>query len=221
MSFSVGARSVKRDARGYRIRIDRRRARDRRVSMDEEKMKRAMETVDCLSRSMRDGWKTAADQQRHQDSMVVWIVGLASAAVVSLPPMYNYVQDMKSAPRWVLGIPIGFFVLTVILGIVVRLRLERLIQEDGILATMKIVGWETLRFKHSEGEEGRKDVLRDAQAILDDRDPGISTQKQKLAKISRSLDRLERLPFVFFALGVLSAALFAICPPNKCAAVPW
>jgi hypothetical protein len=144
--------------------------------MDEEKMKRALDTVDCLARNLREGWKTVADQQRHQDSMVVWIVGLASAAVVGLPPMYNYVQDLKSAPRWVLAFPIVFFVLAVLSGIVVRLLLEKLMQDDALAASMKIVGWEALRFKHSEDEEGRKRLLNEALEILEDRSSKSGTK---------------------------------------------
>ena len=189
--------------------------------MDEDKMKRALDTVDSLAGSMREGLKTVADQQRHQDSMVVWIVGLASAAVVSLPPMYNYVLDLRSAPRWVLGIPIGFFVLAVLSGVVVRLLLEKLMQEDALAAYMKVIGWESLRFKHPEDEEGRKRLLKDAREILEDRDPNISKQKEKVAKISRWMKWLERLPFVFFALGVFFAATFVIGPPPKCGALPW
>ena len=189
--------------------------------MNEEEMKKALDTVDILARSLREGSKTIADQQRHQDSMVLWIVGLASAAVVSLPPMYNYVLDLRNAPRWVLGIPVGFFVLAVLFGIVVRLLLEKLIQEDFLAASMKIVGWEALRITHSEDEEGRKRLLQDALSILQDQPPVISAQKQKTANLSRWIARFERLPFVFFALGVLAAAALATCPPMKCGALPW
>ena len=108
--------------------------------MDEDsKMKRALDTVEQLTGSMREGRNTVLDQQRHQDSMLVWIVGLASAAVIALPATYSYVLDLKNAPRWILGIPIGFFVWAVLFGVVVRLLVEKLMQEDGLVASMKAV----------------------------------------------------------------------------------
>jgi hypothetical protein len=90
--------------------------------------------------------------------------------------MYNYVQDLKSAPRWVLAFPIVFFVLAVLSGIVVRLLLEKLMQDDALAASMKIVGWEALRFKHSEDEEGRKRLLNEALEILEDRSSKSGTK---------------------------------------------
>jgi hypothetical protein len=190
--------------------------------MDEGgKMKRALDIVEQLSRSTREGRNSVLDQQRHQDSMLVWIVGLASAAVVALPAMYNYVLDLKSAPRCMLGIPIGFFVLSVLFGVVVRLLLEKLMQEEGLFAAMKVFGWEALKVKHTEDEEGRIKLLKEALQILNDEGQKISAQRGKVDKISRCIARLERFPFVWFALGVLFAATFAICPPLKCTWVPW
>lgn len=182
--------------------------------MDEDnKMKRALDTVDTLARSMREGSKTISDQQRHQDSMVMWIVGLASAAVVSLPPTYNHLMDQKGASPWALGIPITFFVLAVLSGVAVRLLLLKLIQEDWLLATRKIWGWEALKVDHSEGEDGRKKLLQEALEIMNDGKAVILAQKTKVDKIVRWLKMIEWLPFVLFALGVLSAARFVVFAP--------
>ncbi len=189
--------------------------------MDEDKMKRALDTVDSLARSMREGREIVADLQRHQDKMVIWIIGLAGAAAIGLPAMYNNIPDMKNAPRWALAIPIGFFVFAVIFGVVVRLLLLRLMQVDAVTAYMKVIGWEALRFRHPEDEAGRKRLLQDALAILEERDPKISAQTGKVKKINRCIEKLELLPFVFFAVGVIFAAILAVCPPLKCGALPW
>lgn len=188
--------------------------------MDEDRMKKALDTIDSLVKSTREGKELVTELQRHQDTMIVWIVGLATAAVVALPATYNYVLDLKVTARWVLGIPIAFFVLAVIFGVVVRLLLAKLMQEGEFITYTKVVGWEALKFKHPESEEGRQQILKEALAILEDRDLTLSKRKDRADKITRYVARLELLPFLFFALGVFFAATFAVFPPLKCGALP-
>ncbi|MCX5733261.1 MAG: hypothetical protein NTW68_02900 [candidate division NC10 bacterium] len=189
--------------------------------MDEARIKRALDMIDSMARGVTEGQKATGNQQQHRDSMVVWIVGLAAAAVVGLPPMYNYILDLKNAPGWVLGIPIGFFVLAVFFGIGVRLLLSKLMQAEMLHAQMKVIGWGALRFKYPENEEGLMGLLKDAHRILLDQEPELSAQKKMGERTACWIGRFEHLPFVFFALAVLFAAAFAICPPSKCIALPW
>ncbi len=189
--------------------------------MNEDKMKRALDTLDSLVKRTREGKEFVAELLQHQDSMIIWIVGLASGAVIALPAMYNYVLDPKVTARWVLGIPIAFFVLAVIFGVVVRLLLAELMREGEFITHTKVVGWEALKFKHPESEEGRQQILKEALAILEDTDSDLPMRTKRADKITRYVARLEKLPFLFFAVGVVLAATFAVCPPLKCRALPW
>jgi len=188
--------------------------------MDADKMQKALDTVDSLVRNTREATETFTGLQRHQDTMIVWIVGLASTAVVALPATYNYLLDLKCIPRWVLGIPIAFFVFAVISGIVLRLLFLKLLEAEALHTTMKIIGWESLKFKHDEDEAGRKGLLQDADAILRESDPEIAAQTKKVKTINRWIVRLEFLPFICFALGVACAAFFAVWASPRCGALP-
>lgn len=190
------------------------------TQMDEDRMKKALDTVDSLVRNTREGTEIVTGLQRHQDTMIVWIVGLASTAVVALPATYNYVLDLKNAPRWVLGIPIAFFVLAVFFGIILRLLFLKLLDAEGLHTLKKVIRWESLRFKHSEDEAGRKGLLGDALEILRESDPKIAAQTKTVERINGWIERLELVPFICFALGVVCAALFAVCPSLKCGALP-
>jgi len=184
-------------------------------------MQKAIDTVDSLVKNTREAVEAFTGLQRHQDTMIVWIVGLASTAVVALPATYNYyLLDLRCTPRWVLAIPVAFFAFAVISGIVLRLLFLKLLEAEALHTSMKIIGWESLKFKHPENEAGRKGILQDALEILRESDPKIEELTKKVKTINQWIERLEFLPFISFALGVVCAAVFAVWPGPKCGALP-
>jgi hypothetical protein len=176
-------------------------------------MEKALGILDSTVKIEREARGEAAALQQHQDNALIWITGLASGAVLGLPAIYNYIFDLKSMPRWVVAIPMGLFALAVILGVVLRLFLAKLMQVDSQAAYAKVNKLELLKIRRFEGEQGRQRLLEEALAIVEDREATISGLKAKVDKITRRMAIFELWPFVFFALGILSAAILVVCIP--------
>ncbi len=180
----------------------------------EAKMKRALDTVDALAKSIREARDVVSALQRHQDTMLIWIVGLASSAVVGLPVMYNYILDLKSIPRWVLATPLLFFVLAVICGIVARLFLKSLMDIEAQATYARATSLEALRVTQPMNEEGRQQILKQVSNVLKGDHPKTAEYTRRAARMVKCVRSFEWLPYVLFTLGVIAAAVFVVINPS-------
>lgn len=178
--------------------------------MSEETSERFLKTVAGYVKAFREGRELAHSLQRHEDVMIVWIIGLATGAVIALPALLNYIIDPKSISRLTLSLLLGPFVLAVIAGIAYRLVLANIMEADALFAFKKIHALESLRFSQFEATQKLDEPIKEVLAIMDDKPDTLARLKMNLDKYQRCGNRLRYWAYILFGIGVFGAATIAI-----------
>lgn len=180
------------------------------IEANEDRVDRLLETVSDYARGLREGLTLADSLQRHEDSIVVWIIGLAAGAVIALPAGLSYVVQTKHFPRWALALSILPFVLAVLAGVAHRLILAAMMEKDKLYAFAKIHSLEVLRFGRFAGEQGAKKLVEEVLGIMDDKPNDIAQLKIGRDRLQWWANRLLYCPPILFGLGVLVVAFIVI-----------
>lgn len=192
--------------------------------MNRNNIESFLETVAGYSGGLREGNALAASLQRHEDNMVVWIISLAAGAVIALPPLWSFISDGQSIPRWTLGLSLGPFVLATLAGIAYRLILAKIMEADRLFAFDKIHALEALRFRGFKGAEGINQLLQEVQAIMDDKPDSIARLKRTLDEFQRYGRWLCYWPYILFGVGVIGVAAIIVAgrsPGSSSTAPAW
>ncbi len=178
--------------------------------MNGKKLEQFLESVAGCVKAVREGREIIHSLQRHEDSMIVWIIGLATGAVIALSALLNYVIDPKSISRLTLSLLLGPFVLAVIAGIIYRLVLANIMEADALFAFKKIHSLESLKFRQFEPTEKLDEPIKEVLAIMDDKPDTLARLKMNLDNYQQYGNRLRYWPYTLFGIGVVGAAIIAI-----------
>jgi len=164
-----------------------------------------LDTLDGYAKGLREGMALADASQRHEDNMAVWIIGLATGAVIAIPSLLSQV-----VPQWGIGVSIVPFVLAILLGIVHRLLLAELMTHDDYFGLYKIHKVEALRLRDFEGEAGADLARIELLNIMDDKSGELGERKQTVDNLNWWIRWIRFLPYSLFGFGVLVTAIITV-----------
>lgn len=168
-------------------------------------VKLLLDTLDAHLRGLREAMVLCDASQRHEDNMVVWIIGLATGAVIAIPSLMGQV-----VPRWAIAVSIAPFVLAVLSGVVHRLLLAALMTHDDYFGLDKILKVEALRLRAFGSKEDTDAARIELLSIMDSKPPGLAKRKQTVDVLNWWTKRLSFLPYILFGIGVLVTAIIAV-----------
>jgi hypothetical protein len=180
------------------------------IEANEDRINRLLETISEYARGLREGHALADSLQRHEDSIAVWIIGLAAGAIIALPAGLSYVVQIKHIPRWALALSILPFVLAVLTGVGHRLILAAMMEKDKLYAFAKIHALEVLRFRRFAGEPGVKKLVEEVLGIMDNKPNDIAELKIGLDGLRWWAIRLMYCSPILFGLGIVIVAFIVI-----------
>lgn len=178
--------------------------------MNGERIEQFLETVTGYVEGLRDARAISESLWRHEDNMVVWIIGLAAGAVITVPPLLSQLINVQHLPRWALGLSLAPFVLAIPTGIVYRLVLAGHMKKNALFGFKKIHALEALRFRRFEAGQGLKQLGEKALAIVNDEPESIQGLKQAVEKSRPHVSRLKCGLYSLFLLGVLGVAIVGV-----------
>ena len=164
-----------------------------------------LDTLEGYAKGLREGIALADASQRHEDNMVVWIIALATGAVIAIPSLLSQV-----VPQWGIGVSIAPFVLAILLGIVHRLLLAELMTHDDYFGLDKIHKVEVLRLRNFGSKEDTDAARIDLLNIMDNKPEGLAKRKQTVEDLDWWIKRLRFLPYGLFGFGVIVTAIIAV-----------
>lgn len=169
------------------------------------RIERFLNTADGYVRSLREGMALADASQRHEDNMAVWIIGLATGALIAIPSLLSQV-----VPQWGIGVSIVPFIFAIILGIVYRLLLAELMTHDDYFGFLKIHKVEALKLSEFDDEKGVDEALKELLNILNDKGGELGKRKQTVDNLNWWIRWMRFLPYGLFGLGVVVTAIIAV-----------
>ena len=164
-----------------------------------------LDTLDGYVKGLREAMAVADASQRHEDNMVVWIIGLATGAVIAIPSLLSQV-----VPQWGIGISIAPFVLAILLAIVHRLLLAELMTHDDYFGFDKIHKVEVLRFRDFGHEGGADPAREELLSIMGNEPEGLAKRKQTVDNLAWWVQRLRFFPYILFGFGVIVTAIITV-----------
>ena len=164
-----------------------------------------LDTLDAVVKGLREAMVLCDTSQHHEDNMVVWIIGLATGAVIAIPSLLSQV-----VPQWGIGASIVPFVLAILSGIAHRLLLAELMTYDDYFGFDKIHKVEVLRLRDFGSKEDTDAARIDLLNIMDNKPEGLAKRKQTVDDLDWWIKRLRFLPYILFGLGVLVTAIIAV-----------
>jgi hypothetical protein len=176
----------------------------------EARTNRLLEIIADYCQALREAHSHADALLRHEDSMAVWISGLAAGAVVALPAALSQILDVKHLLWWGLALSFLPFVLATLTGIAYRLSLAEIMEKDKLFAVAKIHDVEMLRFRELSEESDFKILEQEFFSIMDDKPADLAKLDDKVKKLQKFANYLRFFPYILFGLGVIGVAIIAI-----------
>ena len=164
-----------------------------------------LDTLDGYAKGLREGMALADASQRHEDNMAIWIIGLATGAVIAIPSFLSQV-----VPQWGIGVSIVPFVLAILLGIVHRLLLAELMIHDDYFGLDKIHKVEVLRLRDFGREGGADPAREELLSIMGNEPEGLAKRKQTVDNLAWWIQGFRFFPYILFGFGVIVTAIITV-----------
>lgn len=178
--------------------------------MLEAEIKLFVGLADAYVRALREGMSHVDSLQRHEDNMLVWIIGLATGAVITVPAVLNRAANLPPLPPWMIGLSVGLYAFAILFGVAYRLLLAELMTHDNYFGVGRIHAVEALKFKRfekvSDVDQARVDFL----AIMNNKTDHIAKLKEKADRLSNYATRLRYFPYILFALGSVGTTIIGL-----------
>src|SRR5579884_3434288 len=124
--------------------------------------------------SVQNAGRVAAESRQHDDSVMVWIVGLDSGLVIGIFPVLNAVLDVHKIPKLELIFAFVPFILVIVLGVGFRIILNIVSTLDSHFVIAKVGKLELIQFR------GNKEIESLRESILEI----INDKEEKLKELS-------------------------------------
>ena len=177
---------------------------------DRAELDRVLRALNAYTELLQHGEGLAAQSQRHDDAMAVWIVGLCAGAVAVLGPVLGAFGDVTIMPRFQLVMLYGIFVIGLLFGIGHRYTLAKLMEADQISAMARRSALVAVTFRriNSRGEIDR--MREEILAIFDGKDEKIKPFAKKVNWWACCVNRIQYIPMIIFGLGVVALVVFIL-----------
>ncbi len=162
-----------------------------------------LDTLEGYAKGLREAMALTDASQHHEDNMAVWIIGLATGAVIAIP-------SFQVVPKWGIGVSIVPFVLAILSGIVHRLLLAELMTHDDYFGVYKIHKVEALRLRNFEGEGGADPARVELLNIMDNKSGQLGKMKQTVDNLDWWIRWIRFIPYILFGFGVIVTAIITV-----------
>lgn len=177
---------------------------------DKVELEQVIKSAEVYLDLHNQGQRFAAETQRQHDSIAVWIVGICAGAVLALSPILDSFVDKTDIAKWQLMVLYAFFVLGVLLGIVHRCFLAQMMDADKFSAFTKTTLASTAILKEIHTPQDIKDMKNDLISVIDGTNQDLKNRRKSVDDWKWWVDRIQFIPMLMLALGVLTFALIAL-----------